>query len=90
MVERQVVARGVHDPAVIEAMQKVPRHLFVEEAPWGQAYSDYPLPTGEKQTISQPHIVGLMTGALEHKTTDLALQIGTGLWYLATGFPICA
>ncbi len=57
MVEEQIVTRGIKDFRVIEAMKKVPRHLFVEEALQGQAYSDHPLPIGEKQTISQPYMV---------------------------------
>ena len=64
MVEEQIVGRGIKDPRVIAAMKKVPRHLFVEEALQSQAYSDHPLPIGEKQTISQPYIVALMTEAL--------------------------
>ncbi|MBE9528025.1 MAG: protein-L-isoaspartate(D-aspartate) O-methyltransferase [Proteobacteria bacterium] len=90
MVERQVVARGVKDRAVIEAMQKVPRHLFVEEALYGQAYSDYPLPIGEKQTISQPYIVGFMTEALGLNGTERVLEIGTGSGYQASVLSLCA
>ena len=67
MVEVQVMARGVHDERVVEAMRKVPRHLFVDEALRDQAYSDHPLPIAENQTISQPYIVGLMTESLELK-----------------------
>lgn len=67
MVERQIVARGIQDPLVIDAMKRVPRHLFVEEALWAQAYGDNPLPIGEKQTISQPYMVALMTEALQLK-----------------------
>lgn len=67
MVDQQIVARGIHAPLVIEAMKRVPRHRFVEEALWSQAYGDHPLPIGEKQTISQPYMVALMTQALELK-----------------------
>jgi len=65
MVEEQIVARGIKDLRVIAAMKKVPRHLFVEEALQSQAYSDHPLPIGDKQTISQPYMVALMTESLE-------------------------
>ncbi len=83
MVEEQIVARGIKDPRVIEAMKKVPRHLFVEEALQGQAYSDHPLPIGEKQTISQPYMVALMTEALLLKGKEKVLEIGTGSGYQA-------
>ena len=64
MVDEQIASRGIRDLRVLNAMSKVPRHLFVEEALHGQAYNDYPLPIGEKQTISQPYMVALMTEAL--------------------------
>jgi protein-L-isoaspartate(D-aspartate) O-methyltransferase len=83
MVERHIQGRGITDPLVIEAMLQVPRHLFVEEALQGQAYSDYPLPIGEKQTISQPYIVALMTEALKLRGGEKVLEIGTGSGYQA-------
>lgn len=83
MVERQIIARGIQDPLVIDAMKRVPRHRFVEEALWAQAYSDNPLPIGEKQTISQPYMVALMTQALELKGGEKILEIGTGSGYQA-------
>ena len=83
MVEQQVKGRGVHDPLVLEAMLQVPRHLFVEEALQSQAYSDFPLPIGEKQTISQPFMVGYMTAALQLKGGEKVLEIGTGSGYQA-------
>jgi protein-L-isoaspartate(D-aspartate) O-methyltransferase len=83
MVEEQIVARGIKDPRVIEAMKKVPRHLFVEEALQGQAYGDHPLPIGEKQTISQPYMVALMTEALLLEGKEKVLEIGTGSGYQA-------
>src|SRR5436309_6389832 len=61
MVEEQVKARDVKDPAVLAAMEAVPRHLFVPEGERGEAYADHPLPIGGGQTISQPYIVALMT-----------------------------
>ena len=81
MVDSQLVSRGIKDPKVLAAMRKVPRHRFVEEALIGQAYGDHPLPIGEKQTISQPYIVALMTEALELKGRERVLEIGTGSGY---------
>jgi protein-L-isoaspartate(D-aspartate) O-methyltransferase len=81
MVEEQIIGRGIEDPRVIAAMKKVPRHLFVEEALQSQAYSDHPLPIGEKQTISQPYIVALMTEALRLEGREKVLEIGTGSGY---------
>lgn len=83
MVERQIKARGVLDPKVLEAMLNVPRHLFVEEGLRDQAYSDYPLPIGERQTISQPYMVAAMTEALLLKGGERVLEIGTGSGYQA-------
>lgn len=81
MVETQIKNRGIRDEKVLQAMLKVPRHLFVEEALRDQAYGDFPLPIGEGQTISQPYIVALMTEALELKGTERVLEVGTGSGY---------
>jgi protein-L-isoaspartate(D-aspartate) O-methyltransferase len=81
MVEEQVVARGIKDARVIAAMRKIPRHLFVEEALQNQAYSDRPLPIGEKQTISQPYMVALMSEALQLTGKEKVLEIGAGSGY---------
>jgi protein-L-isoaspartate(D-aspartate) O-methyltransferase len=81
MVDAQIIARGIRDERVIRAMLEVPRHLFIEEAFRPQAYDDNPLPIGEKQTISQPYIVALMTEALQLKGTEKVLEIGTGSGY---------
>ncbi|MGD8367278.1 MAG: protein-L-isoaspartate(D-aspartate) O-methyltransferase [Desulfobacterales bacterium] len=83
MVRKQIEARGVADPKVLAAMSKVPRHLFVSEALWDQAYGDYPLPIGAQQTISQPYIVAEMTQALQLTPDDRVLEIGTGSGYQA-------
>jgi protein-L-isoaspartate(D-aspartate) O-methyltransferase len=83
MVEEQLLPRGIHDPKTLEAMGKVPRHLFVEEAMKNQAYGDFPLPIGRGQTISQPFIVALMTQALDLKGHESVLEIGTGSGYQA-------
>ena len=81
MVETQIVRRGITDRRVINAMSKVPRHLFVDEALWPEAYEDHPLPIGEKQTISQPYIVALMSELLELTGKEKVLEIGTGSGY---------
>lgn len=81
MVDTQITARGIHDQRIIEAMRKVPRHLFVDEALQDQAYNDHPLPIGEKQTISQPYIVALMTETLEPADGEKVLEVGTGSGY---------
>jgi protein-L-isoaspartate(D-aspartate) O-methyltransferase len=81
MVEEQIIARGIKDPKLIAAMKKVPRHVFVEEALQSQGYGDHPLPIGEKQTISQPYMVALMTEALLLSGKEKVLEIGTGSGY---------
>jgi len=81
MVEEQIIGREIKDPRVIAAMKKVPRHLFVEEALQNQAYNDRPLPIGEKQTISQPYMVALMTEALTLNGKEKVLEIGSGSGY---------
>jgi len=83
MVERQIAARGVKDPRVLEAMLEVPRHRFVPERHRDHAYGDYPLPIGQGQTISQPYVVAYMTQALNLKSQDRVLEIGTGSGYQA-------
>ncbi len=81
MVEQQLVRRGIRDERVLAAMRQVPRHVFVDEALSFKAYEDYPLPIGEKQTISQPYMVAVMTELLELKGTEKVLEIGTGCGY---------
>lgn len=81
MVEEQLVRRGITDARVLEAMRKVPRHLFVEEALRDRAYGDHPLPIGEGQTISQPYIVGIMTQLLHLTGSEKVLEIGSGSGY---------
>jgi len=83
MVESQVLARGVKDTAVLDAMRTVPRHRFVPEKYAYEAYADQPLPIGEGQTISQPYIVALMTEKLGCGPNDTVLEIGTGSGYQA-------
>jgi protein-L-isoaspartate(D-aspartate) O-methyltransferase len=81
MVEEQLARRGITDERVLDAMRRVPRHLFVEEALRERAYGDHPLPIGEQQTISQPYIVALMTSLLALRGQEKVLEIGTGSGY---------
>jgi len=83
MVAEQLVKRGIADPAVLEAMRNVPRHLFVDEALRDRAYGDHPLPIGDAQTISQPFIVARMTELLRLTGREKVLEIGTGSGYQA-------
>jgi protein-L-isoaspartate(D-aspartate) O-methyltransferase len=83
MVEEQLIPRSINDPKTLEAMKKVPRHLFVEDAMKNQAYGDFPLPIGRGQTISQPYIVALMTQAMGLQGHEHVLEIGTGSGYQA-------
>lgn len=83
MVVNTIRNRGVSDEDVLEAMENVPRHLFVPEDQQDQAYGDYPLPIGFGQTISQPYIVAMMTELLELKNGDKVLEVGTGSGYQA-------
>ena len=83
MVETQIVARGVRDPAVLEALRRVPRHRFVPETDRNLAYSDGPLPIGQGQTISQPYIVALMTELAALNRASRVLEVGTGSGYQA-------
>lgn len=83
MVTEQLVARDITDLLVLAAMEKVPRHKFVDDRVKDEAYNDYPLGIGEGQTISQPYIVALMTQLLELTGEEKVLEIGTGSGYQA-------
>ena len=83
MVASQIADRGVRDPRVLEAMRKVPRHLFVPAGFRAKAYQDSALPIGHGQTISQPYMVATMTEAARILSTDRVLEIGTGSGYQA-------
>jgi protein-L-isoaspartate(D-aspartate) O-methyltransferase len=83
MIERQLRGRDIRSTRVLEAMARVPRHLFVPEESRADAYGDYPLPIGYGQTISQPYIVAFMTEALEVEPHHRVLEIGTGSGYQA-------
>lgn len=75
--------RGVTDPRVLEAMERIDRGEFVRGHFEDRAYDDTPLPIPCGQTISQPSVVGLMTQALEVGPRDKVLEIGTGSGYQA-------
>lgn len=83
MVTRQLIARGLHDPAVLAAMRSVPRQAFVPAYLAEYAFDDGPLPIAEGQTISQPYVVAWMAEALHLEPTDRVLEIGTGSGYAA-------
>lgn len=83
MVDRQIAARDVRSPAVLDAMRSVPREAFVPADMQELAYDDTPLPIGSLQTISQPYIVALMLDALALEGTERVLDIGTGSGYAA-------
>ena len=83
MVQTQLIPRGIQDRRVLDAMRKVPRHLFVDEAIQFKAYDDMALSIGENQTISQPYMVAIMTELLELKGDEKVLEVGTGSGYQA-------
>jgi len=82
-IDEQLVARGIRDPRVLDAMRRVPRELFVPEASQPLAYADRALPIGSGQTISQPYMVAAMTEALLLEGGERVLEIGTGSGYQA-------
>ncbi|MFQ5928363.1 MAG: protein-L-isoaspartate(D-aspartate) O-methyltransferase [Acidobacteriota bacterium] len=81
MVELQLKKRSIHDPRVLQAFRRVPRHEFVPENLRQQAYADGPLPIGEGQTISQPYMVAIMTQVAEITPGNRILEVGTGSGY---------
>lgn len=81
MISTQLVARGITDPLVLQAMREVPRERFVPASMVDRAYHDGPLPIGHGQTISQPYIVAAMTAAARLKPGVRVLEIGTGSGY---------
>ncbi len=84
MVDRLVTTGYLREEKVIGAMKKVPRHLFVAEEDEKHAYEDHPLPIGEDQTISAPHMVAMMCDALQLKMEHKVLEVGAG-----TGYHVC-
>jgi protein-L-isoaspartate(D-aspartate) O-methyltransferase len=83
MVEQQIAARGISDPATLQAMRTVPRHEFLPLRLREEAYMDYPLPIGHGQTISQPFIVAFMTDVIRPQPGEKILEIGAGSGYQA-------
>ena len=83
MADSQLIPRGISDRRVIEAMRRVPRHLFITESLRDRAYDDMALPAGEGQTISQPYMVAVMTELLALSGSEKVLEIGTGSGYQA-------
>ncbi|HOM17546.1 MAG TPA: protein-L-isoaspartate(D-aspartate) O-methyltransferase, partial [Thermoguttaceae bacterium] len=83
MVSEAIIAAGIKNPRVIEAMRTTPRHEFVSLNQRQYAYLDMALPIGEGQTISPPFIVAYMTEQLDPQPTDRVLEIGTGSGYQA-------
>lgn len=81
MVREQLVGRGITDIKVLAAMRKVPRHLFLPDGFYGNAYEDSALPIGHRQTISQPYVVALMSQLLQAEPGMQVLEIGTGSGY---------
>jgi len=81
MVAEQIESRGVQTPDVLQAMRKVPRHLFVPEPLLPHAHEDTPLGIGSGQTISQPFIVAFMTDLLRPGAESKVLEVGTGSGY---------
>lgn len=82
-IDEQLVARGIRDSRVLQAMRRVPREAFVPESSQGLAYADRALPIGGGQTISQPFMVAVMTEALMLQGAERVLEIGTGSGYQA-------
>jgi protein-L-isoaspartate(D-aspartate) O-methyltransferase len=83
MVKTQLIPRGIRNERVLNAMKKIPRHLFVDESIQYRAYDDMAISIGEGQTISQPYMVAVMTELLELKGEEKVLEIGTGSGYQA-------
>jgi protein-L-isoaspartate(D-aspartate) O-methyltransferase len=81
MVESQLRQRGIRDERLLAAMSKVPRHEFVSQQNWNEAYADHPIPIAEKQTTSQPYMIAAMIQAAQIKPEDRVLEIGAGSGY---------
>ncbi|MGA2498277.1 MAG: protein-L-isoaspartate(D-aspartate) O-methyltransferase [Tepidisphaeraceae bacterium] len=81
MIQQHLIARGIMDQRVLQAMRRVPREKFVLEESRDEAYDDCALSIGFGQTISQPYIVALMTEKLEPADGLRVLEIGTGSGY---------
>lgn len=81
MVEDQLHSRGIQDERLLAAMRRVPRHEFISQEKWEQAYADHPVTIPEQQTTSQPYIIAAMIQAAEIKPADKVLEVGAGSGY---------
>lgn len=90
MIETQIIARGISDARVLEAMGEVPRERFVPPYALDDAYGDHPLPIGHGQTISQPFIVAYMAEALALQGSERVLEVGSGCGYMAAVLSLLA
>jgi protein-L-isoaspartate(D-aspartate) O-methyltransferase len=90
MVAEHLERRGIRDPRVLDAMRRVPRHLFLPGEVSAHAYEDRPLAIGGGQTISQPYMVARMTEWLMPKADDKVLEVGTGSGYQAAVLALLA
>lgn len=81
MVEDQLRSRGIQDERLLAAMRRVPRHEFISQEKWEQAYADHPVTIPEQQTTSQPYIIAAMIQAAEIKPADKVLEVGAGSGY---------
>ncbi len=83
LLVRNISQKGITDPQVLAAIEKVPRHIFFDSSFVESAYEDKPFPIGAGQTISQPYTVAFQTELLQIKRNDKVLEIGTGSGYQA-------
>jgi protein-L-isoaspartate(D-aspartate) O-methyltransferase len=81
MVEEQLASQGIRDERVLEALRRIPRHLFVPGDAADHAYENHPVAIGQGQTISQPYMVACMTQALDLRGGEKVLEVGSGSGY---------
>jgi protein-L-isoaspartate(D-aspartate) O-methyltransferase len=84
MVREQLFERGINDRNVLEAMLRIPRHVFLDEESGSEAYSDHSFPIGYSQTMTQPYMVGFLCQALRLRGGERVLEVGTGSGYQAS------
>jgi protein-L-isoaspartate(D-aspartate) O-methyltransferase len=81
MVRDHVYGRGIRDPRVLDAMQRVPRHLFIDRDAGSEAYANHSYPIGFQQTMSQPYMVAYLSEHLRLEGNEKVLEVGTGSGY---------
>lgn len=81
MVREQLYERDIRDERVLEAMMRIPRHVFLDHDAGSEAYSDHSFPIGFAQTMSQPYMVGYLSEQLRLRGDERVLEIGTGSGY---------